>query len=271
MYLPIECGASSLNFLRDKALPMLLKDEAICIRTVDYSETSQIVTFFTREHGKLGVIAKGAKRAKSSFGGTLEIFVRGRIVFRDSATGKLGTLTEFQPIHDIVSAVSTHLYAYHCCLFSAELVAKLTHDADPHAQLYDAFLQFLQDVCQTQGAAQRKQAILALLVLFEQVLLREIGLMPRFAVCANCGQIQAGPGRQMFFSSLANGIVCRDCEMSFPERRLISQEAARCLAEPRRLASAALKHLVEIETLFIHHFTHLLHGRLRTAQYVLAQ
>jgi DNA repair protein RecO (recombination protein O) len=250
---------------------MLLKDEAICIRALDYSESSQIVTFFTRAHGKLGVIAKGAKRAKSSFGGALETFVRGPIVFRDSATGKLGTLTEFQPIHDVVSAVSTHLYAYHCCLFSAELVAKLTHDADPHAQLYDAFLQFLQDACHTQGAGQRRQAILALLVLFEQVLLREVGLMPRFAACANCGQTHVGSVRQMFFSSMANGFVCRDCEMSFPERTAISLEAALCLAEPRRLVSAALEHLVEIETLFIHHFTHLLHGRLRTAQYVLAQ
>jgi DNA repair protein RecO (recombination protein O) len=250
---------------------MLLKDEAICIRTVDYSETSQIVTFFTREHGKLGVIAKGAKRAKSAFEGPLETFVRGHIVFRDSATGKLGTLMEFQPIHDIVSAVSMHLYAYHCCLFSAELVAKLTHDADPHVQLYDAFLQFLQDTCHTQGAVHRKQAILALLVLFEQVLLREIGLMPRFAACANCGQVQGGSGQQMFFSSLANGFVCRDCEMSFPERTVISPEAALCLVEPRRLASAASKHLVEIETLFIRHFTHLLHGRLRTAQYVLTK
>ena len=35
---------------------MLTKDLAICIRTVDYSETSQIVTFFTKAHGKIGAI-----------------------------------------------------------------------------------------------------------------------------------------------------------------------------------------------------------------------
>ena len=173
-------------------------------------------------------------------------------------------------MYDLVSAVSTQLYAYHCCLFSAELLARLTHEADPHTHLYDAFLQFLLDTCHTQGDAQRKQAILALLILFEQVLLREIGLMPRFAACANCGQVRAGHGQPMSFSSLANGFVCRDCEMSFPERTVISPEAAQCLAEPRHLASAALDHLAEIERLFISHFTHLLHGRLRTAQYVLA-
>lgn len=249
---------------------MLLKDEAICIRAIDYSESSQIITFFTREHGKLGVIAKGARRPKSAFEGPLETLVRGRIVFRESPSGKLGTLTEFQPVFDIVSAVSTRLYAYHCCLLSAELLNKLTHDADPHVQLYDAFLQFLQDASQTRDAAQPKQGILPLLILFEQVLLREVGLVPRFSACANCGQVQIGQGKPVFFSSLANGFVCRDCEMSFPERTAISPEAARCLVEPRRMASASLKDLIELESLLIHHFTHLLHGRLKTAQYVLA-
>ena len=250
---------------------MLLKDEAICIRAIDYSESSQIVTFFTREHGKLGVIAKGARRAKSAFEGPLEVFVRGSIVFSPSNTGKLGTLTEFQPIFDIVSGVSRQLYAYHCCLFSAELLTKLVHDADPHVHLFDAFLQFLQDACRTPGTASRKQVILGLLILFEQVLLREIGLMPRFSGCANCGQVQADQGRPRYFSSMANGFVCRDCEMSFPERTLVSPEAAQCLAEPRHLAAATMKQLAEIETLFINHFTHLLHGRLKTAQYVLRQ
>ncbi|MHC4155757.1 MAG: DNA repair protein RecO, partial [Planctomycetota bacterium] len=56
---------------------MLTKDEAICIRAVDYSETSQIVTFFTRANGKVGAIAKGSKRPKSAFDGAIEVFSHG--------------------------------------------------------------------------------------------------------------------------------------------------------------------------------------------------
>ncbi|MFQ6036643.1 MAG: DNA repair protein RecO, partial [Sedimentisphaerales bacterium] len=52
---------------------MLIKDTAICIRAVDYSETSQIVTFFTRATGKIRAIAKGSKRPKSAFDGPIEI------------------------------------------------------------------------------------------------------------------------------------------------------------------------------------------------------
>ena len=46
--------------------------EAIVLRTIDYSETSRIVTLFTRELGKTGIMAKGARAAKSRFGSTLQ-------------------------------------------------------------------------------------------------------------------------------------------------------------------------------------------------------
>ena len=75
---------------------MLIKDTAICIRAVDYSETSQIVTFFARAAGKISAIAKGSKRPKSAFDGPIEIFSYGKIVFSDSNKEKLATLTEFE-------------------------------------------------------------------------------------------------------------------------------------------------------------------------------
>ncbi len=56
---------------------MLTKDFAICIRAADFSETSQIVTLFTRATGKIKAIAKGSKRPKSKFDGPIEIFSYG--------------------------------------------------------------------------------------------------------------------------------------------------------------------------------------------------
>ena len=75
---------------------MLTKDAAICIRAVDYSETSQIVTFFTRAAGKINAIAKGSKRPRSAFDGPIEMFSHGKIVFADSTRERLATLTEFE-------------------------------------------------------------------------------------------------------------------------------------------------------------------------------
>ncbi|MEL7362835.1 MAG: recombination protein O N-terminal domain-containing protein, partial [Bacteroidota bacterium] len=47
---------------------MIVRTDAVVLRTLDYGETSQIVALFAREHGLLSVIAKGSRRPKSRFG-----------------------------------------------------------------------------------------------------------------------------------------------------------------------------------------------------------
>ena len=134
---------------------MLTKDTAICIRTLDYSETSQIVTFFTKATGKITAIAKGSKRQKSSFDGPIEILDFGKIVFSDSGTEKLAVLTEFQ--QQPAPSLLGNLFAYNSSLFAAELVNRLTDDYDPHPQLFDDFAQLLINIRQ---AEDRPHAVL---------------------------------------------------------------------------------------------------------------
>src|SRR4030043_1048363 len=160
---------------------MLTKDTAICIRTTDHSETSQIITLFPRAAGKIGAIAKGSKRPKSAFDGPLEVLSCGQIVFSDSNREKLATLTEFQQT-PAFSCTADNLFALNCCLLGAELVNGLTHDYDPHPELFDSFLQFLQNA----NEHQEHRNVLSLLILFQLVLLREIGLMPILNACSNC-------------------------------------------------------------------------------------
>lgn len=156
---------------------MLAKDEAICIRALDYSETSQIVTFFTKATGKITAIAKGSKRPKSAFDGPIELFSYGKIVFSDSSREKLATLTEFEQQPGF-SNLRNNLFALNCCLFGAELLNSLTKDYDPHPQLFDSFLQYLQTVNERQASSDERRYTLSLLILFQLILLKEIGLMP---------------------------------------------------------------------------------------------
>jgi len=95
MYLEHESRDANHEARITRHEKMLVKDTAICIRAVDYSETSQIVTFFTRATGRISAIAKGSKRPKSKFDGPIELFSCGNIVFSDSNKEKLATLTEF--------------------------------------------------------------------------------------------------------------------------------------------------------------------------------
>jgi len=157
---------------------MLTKDQAVCIRAVDYSETSQVVTFLTRSAGKVGVIAKGTKRKNNPFGGPIELFSFGNIVFSDSTREKLATLVEFEPLEGVAgsSAIARDLFVLNCCLFAAELVNTLTKDYDPHPGLFDMFITFLQQAAIQKEPGQSR--LLARLILFQLGLLKEIGLSP---------------------------------------------------------------------------------------------
>ena len=58
-----------------------IRDEALCIRHWDWSETSQTVSLFTRTHGLVRGLAKGSRREKSNFSGGIELLTRGQALF----------------------------------------------------------------------------------------------------------------------------------------------------------------------------------------------
>ena len=248
---------------------MLTKDTAICIRAVDYSETSQIVTFFARSAGKISAIAKGSKRPKSTFDGPIEIFSYGKIVFSDSNKEKLATLTEFESAYGSAgfTGLSNNLFTLNCCLFGSELLNKFTHDYDPHPKLFDDFLQFLQNAHE----GNNKSEMLALLILFQLGLLKEVGLRPVLNACANCKTRYEGRKTrdEFYFSSSANGLICRDCEASFPDKVRLTQTAANYLSNLKLIAESKEKTLNEIEMVLIHHFTELLGRKPKMAKHIL--
>ena len=155
-----------------------------------------------------------------------------------------------------------------CASFAAELVSKLTDEYDPHPGLFDSFLQFLKDIQET---AHEKRDTLSLLILFQLALLKEVGLQPILNACANCKTRYAIRDTRyaIYFSSSANGLVCRDCEASFPDKIRITASAANCLADVKLIAEADGKILDEIEKILIYHFTETLGRPPKMAKYIL--
>jgi DNA repair protein RecO (recombination protein O) len=245
---------------------MLTKDRAVCLRTVDYSETSQIVTLFGRLSGKIRAIAKGSKRAKSAFGGPIEALSFGDVIFSAVHKEGLATLTEFQQ-QPVPGELRRHLFALNSGLFAAELLDRLTDDYDPHPDLFDQYVQFLADIEEKKLEPNRRD-ILIRLILLQLVLLHEVGLQPVLSACVNCKRAFAADWGQGYFSGSANGLICRDCEMSFPDRIPLGTIAVKCLTDLKQIANADEKALDEIEGILVRHFTGILGHRPRMAEYV---
>lgn len=245
---------------------MQTKDTAICLRAVNYSETSQVVTLFTREHGKIAAMAKGSRRAKSSFDGAIEVFSFGEVmlIIKDSG-GQLAMMTEFEP-QPRFRGFQRNLIMLNAALFAVELTERFLEDHDPHPDLFDKFKKFLETLQETDAETK----ILAWLILYQLRLLEEVGLCLMLDACVNCsGSIDqvdvAHP--TIYFSSSHNGLLCSDCEMAFSDKRTIGLSLLEILNKPAKLPKTNINKLKEIEALLIYHFTELLHKPPRMAKY----
>lgn len=200
----------------------LVKDDAIVLRRLDYSETSQVLVLFSRTHGQVRLIAKGVKRSTKKRASTgIDLLERGSVVFshRPGGEGGLATMTEWRQSENFPH-LQRDLRRLYAAQYAAEVTAQLTEVNDPHAALFDALAALLSDLA--------REDSLGLLVGFLWDMLREIGLQPDVSRCMGCGRSVA-EDRTVYFSSREGGAICRDCEPHTIEKRRVDGDAIRLL------------------------------------------
>ncbi len=188
---------------------------AVVLRTVDWSESSLVVTLFSRESGKIRAVAKGGRRPKGPFESALDVLSECRIVFLKKSSDALDVLAEaklverFRPFERGLQALEAGYYV-------AELIDAWTDDYDPHPQLYDLLVATL--------AALRPDAPLRALTLhFELAALRLLGYFPALDECVHCGSSVQPQGR-VSFSCADGGVLCASCRPG--KRNVISLSIA---------------------------------------------
>jgi DNA repair protein RecO (recombination protein O) len=215
----------------------LVHDRCICLRKVEYSETSQILTLFGREHGLVRVIAKGAHRTTkagaSKFDGGVDLLDLGDAVFSHAPQRDLPPLTEWKLV-DGRRELRRNLRAIYLGLYCAELVTSMLEEHDPHPDLFDRLQHTLSEL----GTPRLEQTALA----FQLDLLRAGGYLPELQQCANCGRSVSGDPIA-YYAPDQGGVVCRNCEASFPQRVELDTRLLRLmhslLALPRQNGSIA--------------------------------
>ncbi len=121
---------------------MLVRTEAIVLRTLPYGETSLIASLFTRAKGRLSVIAKGARLPGSRFGGTLQPSSCLQVVFYYRSTRELQTLRE-SSFAQYLATLGRDLEKLTLSLRMVELAQALLPPEEPLPEFFDAFWQVL--------------------------------------------------------------------------------------------------------------------------------
>src|SRR3990170_5071964 len=117
------------------------KTEAIVLRRGNLGEADRIVTLFTREHGRLAVVAKGARKPKSRFGGRLELFTHLRALL---AQGRTLDVVSQVDVVDPFAAVRNDLGRMSAASFVAEVTDRATPEREPQPAIFAALRQALR-------------------------------------------------------------------------------------------------------------------------------
>ena len=180
------------------------QSDAIVLRMTPWSETSLIGSLYTRDIGKVSVVAKGARRPKSPFEAALDLLSLCRVVFIEKSVDSLCVLTEAK-LAKRFRTPGTDLLRLYCAYYIVELLEKLTDQHDPQPELFDLTSDSLRQL--EQPSADPGDVTLR----FELQLLRLTGHLPSLRICAQCGLDVDATGHWITFGPLSSGVLCVSC------------------------------------------------------------
>jgi DNA repair protein RecO (recombination protein O) len=187
-------------------MPGPLRTEAIVLRSIRYGEADRILHLYTPRHGRLGAIAKGARRARSRFGARLEPFFHVRAVLHEGR-GELLTVTSVDTV-DAHGALREDAAAIDSAARACDAVSRLFETSEAHPEVFRLLANELSLLCRDRGYASVPNGLA-----FRLKLLLAAGIVPQLGACAQCGE----PEHLAGFSAAAGGVVCSSCEAAaFP-------------------------------------------------------
>jgi len=194
---------------------------AVCLRKVDWSETSQVLRFFTPRRGKISCVAKGAKRKKSAFLAPFDILGVYDLIRIEKKPGTLDILTAAERVR-VFPNLPREYPRFVAASYAAEYVDEFTQEGMPVDDLYDLLVQLLERL---DTGAPVPDALFS----FEARALEALGFGPRLRECGACRKPATRP--DLYFSVRDGGVLCPECrpkeERWFPARRASLESIAR--------------------------------------------
>ncbi len=246
--------------------------EGICLRRIDYSNTSQVATFLTPEAGRLSFMARGVTRApRRGIRHGFDLLGRYELIYTERRTGSLLNLTN-RSLMEGFRGLRQALERVLCAYCAAELMLNFTIEAQPCRELYGLLLESLRRF-------ESGENLGLSVLLLELGALRHHGACPSFDVCAECDSKLKLTGT-LLFSATHGGPLCAACGRRLyggPGRYVMQVEgrhlaALAGLAAPPRSrperVSIKPRQIVAASRLLRFHISHLLGKELRTWKYL---
>lgn len=235
-----------------------VKTEAVVLRSIRYGEADRILHLYSKSRGRIGAIAKGARKPRSRFGGRLEPFFRLDLLLHEGRS-ELMTVTSAATV-DGYSRLRSSGPALTAGARGCDAVLRLLDAAEPNPPAYNLLCRYLSLL---DDPGEPRATDLTTALSFRLKLALVAGFVPELASCAHCGESDQLVG----FSGAAGGVICSCCEAgSFPLDEEAHRFMVEALAQPLSEAPAAEPHaLRQVERAIGETLEHHAHVQLRAA------
>lgn len=177
-----------------------IHDDAVIIGLMEYRDTDRIVSLFSRDHGKISGIARGARKSVKRFGGALELFARLSIHFQPREPLVTISAVDIRTIYPQIRATMAGIAH---AGYAVELVAALAPERYPSPRLFRLLTAYLQHLDQAPALPADRHV-------FEINLLNILGYRPPLEACAGCGASLAVSGGR-WAGKAVHAVYCQNC------------------------------------------------------------
>ncbi|MBI4209431.1 MAG: DNA repair protein RecO [Deltaproteobacteria bacterium] len=209
--------------------------EAIILQGIDYGESDRIVTFFTREFGKIRGIAKGAKRSRRRFPNGLDLAYHLYITFVEKEGFELGRVEDSKMIHSF-DRISQHPDRFMTACYLLELTSLSIPDREPHPELFDLLKSSFQELERGDWVPEARD-------FFELKTLFYCGYRPNFEWCGVC-QSSLLPTGDRYYSRDKGLVLCEGCSIDLPWVTRLSPETTHVMQRGLETTLDGLKELL---------------------------
>ena len=227
------------------------KTEAITINQKNYSETSQILTLYTRDYGKMTVLARGIKRPKHRLLNPPDLFSYSEVIFIDKSPQGMNLLTEIT-VKENFQSLRINLSRLRMAFYIARFLNELTEPEEANPELFNLAVRTVRQldavepepdkvkkgrkIINNSCSDMEKMIIFA----FEAQALKYLGYMPNTLSCPVCKKTLA-KSRKVTFSFYNGSILCPACRS-----RQSGQPGGQAMKDDLIEVSAGVMKLVDV-------------------------
>lgn len=179
------------------------KTQAINIKSYNLGETDRIMVMYSRDHGIIRCVAKGAKKPASKLGGRMQALVANKLLI---AKGKNLDIVQQAELVDGFKELRNDISKLTYAMYAAEIINSFGLENDTNsAEVYDIFFEGLKNIC----LASAQYEVLWAVLRFNILMLEELGYAIETETCVKCHEKVSS--ENLYFCGELGGVMCKAC------------------------------------------------------------